>query len=142
MKYQAMGVAIKRESSTSATNSFDRSAQRLSIEAPNTFRIPTSRVRCSARKEARPNNPRQEIRMASSENDVASFPIRSSLRNFLPYSSSLKLYIKGLDGLYFLSTASVFASEAFRGRLGFMRIVMVPRYPPPPQKNTDGSAAS
>lgn len=39
--------------------------QRLRMPAPRTLRTPSSFVRCSATKAARPNRPRQEMKMAS-----------------------------------------------------------------------------
>src|SRR6185312_11281663 len=64
-KYQARGMEIQQESMTSITKSFDSNFQRLNTVAPSTFRTPISLTRCSAMKEARPNNPRQEIKTAS-----------------------------------------------------------------------------
>ena len=43
-------------------------------DAPNTFRIPTSLVFCSAVYEASPNNPRQEMKMAIAPKILKSCP--------------------------------------------------------------------
>src|SRR5580704_1500422 len=82
-KYQATGMAIKQEMSTSATNSLERSDQRWKTDAPSTFRTLISFMRISATKEARPSRPRQEMKMARMAKQEARFPIRSSSKNFL-----------------------------------------------------------
>jgi hypothetical protein len=58
-------------------------------------------VRCSATKEANPNNPRHEMKIARMAKKVANLPMRSSSLNFLAYSSSENLYSNGAEGLCF-----------------------------------------
>ena len=43
---------------TNTINSLDKIRHKLNTEAPNTFRIPISLVRCSAIKDAKPNKPK------------------------------------------------------------------------------------
>jgi hypothetical protein len=86
--FQAMGMAITHEMITKPTKSFDSNRHRSNTDAPTIFLIPISLVRCSATKEANPNSPRQEIKMARIAKKVESWPILSSWLNFLPYSSS------------------------------------------------------
>ena len=50
----------------STTNSLDMYLTMLVTDAPRTFLMPISFVRCSAVKEDNPNIPRQEINIASS----------------------------------------------------------------------------
>src|SRR5579871_4355861 len=98
MNHHAIGVDIKNERTTNNTNSFDNNFQRLNTEAPSTFRTPISLVRCSAINDANPNKPKHEINIARTEKNPASFPIRSSLENFLPYRSSTNEYSNGAEG--------------------------------------------
>jgi len=51
---------------------------RFPTEAPITFRIPNSLVLLSAVKEAKPNSPKQEIRIAMTVKLKDSFPITAS----------------------------------------------------------------
>src|SRR6516164_7416808 len=88
IRNQDKGTEIRKDMITRLTNSLDNNRQRLKTEAPNTLRIPISLIRFSAVKEAMPNNPRQLIKMAKHAKAEASLPIRSSLVNFLAYSSS------------------------------------------------------
>src|ERR1700730_12670812 len=97
---------MTQEIITSETKSFDNILHRLKTLAPKTFRTPISLVRCSATKEANPNNPKQEMNMARLAKKVARFPMRSSPENFCAYSSSVNLYWKGLPGLNLLKTGS------------------------------------
>src|SRR5919199_2266294 len=62
--YQAIGVAIRRAIKTSFRKLADNRVMMLVTDAPITFRIPISLVRCSAVNMASPNNPIQEIKMA------------------------------------------------------------------------------
>jgi len=79
---------MKKEISTNTTKSLESKFHTLNTEAPNTFLIPISFVRCSATNEANPNKPRQEIIIASKAKKPASLPTRTSLLNFFAYSSS------------------------------------------------------
>ena len=63
--YQATGTAIKKEMMIKMVNSFENSCSRLVIDAPNTFRMPTSFVFCTAIKETSPYKPKQDIKMAN-----------------------------------------------------------------------------
>ncbi len=64
MAYHAIGEAMQMEIATSFKKSFESKPTMLATLAPNTFLTPISLVRCSALKVARPNKPRQEIRIA------------------------------------------------------------------------------
>ena len=77
-----MGVAMKRDMITKTANSFDNKPHTLNTVAPNTLRTPISFVLCSATKVARPNNPKQEIRIANTAKNPDSLLIRSSTANF------------------------------------------------------------
>src|SRR3954470_24644663 len=81
-RYTEVGTEIRHEMMTSTTKSFDSILHRLLTDAPITLRTPISFVRCSVTKEARPNSPRQLMRIASVANTDASFPTRSSALNF------------------------------------------------------------
>src|SRR6185437_4293814 len=109
---------------TSNTNSFDIKFQRLNTDAPNTFLIPISLVRCSAINDASPNKPRHEIKTANTENIVARLLVCSSSANFFAYSSSVNLNTNGLAGLYFLKTVSILFNAVRIGIEGFMRTVI------------------
>ncbi len=78
------------------TKSLESNCHKSKTDAPNTFRTPISLVRCSATKEARPNKPKQEMKMASTANTVERLAMRSSSPNFLAYSSSVNWYSKEL----------------------------------------------
>ena len=62
--------------------SLARIQERCLAEAPSTFRMPISRVRCSATKETIANKPKQLIKIASRAKKPANFPTRSSSPNF------------------------------------------------------------
>ena len=64
MANHAIGEAMTIAMSTSFRNSLDNNVTILEMLAPSTFLTPISLVRCSALKVARPNNPKQEIRIA------------------------------------------------------------------------------
>src|SRR5688572_14289588 len=91
-KYDAIGNAIRHESMTSMTKLRVNKVQRLNSDAPTTFRMPISLVRCSATKEERPNKPSRLMRIARPVKIDASFPTRNSEANFMSYSSSTNLY--------------------------------------------------
>ena len=83
--HHATGDAIRMAMPTSFKKSFDSSATIPATLAPNTLRTPISLVRCSALNVARPNKPRQEMRMAimvkyptMAAND---FPLHNSFEN-------------------------------------------------------------
>ena len=61
------------------------------LRAPNTFLIPISFVLLSAVYAAKPNNPRHEIRIASTAKMPASLPINVSVLNNWLNCSSTKL---------------------------------------------------
>ena len=82
-------MAMKQDSITNPTKSLDNICHKLKTEAPTTLRIPISLVLCSATKDASPNKPRHEIKMARMAKKVARLPIRSSSENFRAYSSSI-----------------------------------------------------
>jgi hypothetical protein len=64
MKYHASGAATKKDMLTSVRKSLDKRETIPVVLAPSTFRMPISLVRCSTLNVVRPNNPRQEIKMA------------------------------------------------------------------------------
>ena len=64
MTHQAIGEAMTIEMATSFRKSFESSDTIPVTLAPSTFLTPISFVRCSALNVAKPNKPRQEIRMA------------------------------------------------------------------------------
>ena len=76
---------------TSFKKSFDKRAIRLFVFAPNTLRIPISFVRRSVSKAAKPNNPRQEIKMVSQAKYFARVSVRSSVKYCAWNVSSRKL---------------------------------------------------
>src|SRR5687767_6888940 len=67
---QAIGIAIGNENSTSRVKSRDKSNTTLDADPPRTFLTPISFTRCSVVNVARPNNPRQAIRIVSAEKVV------------------------------------------------------------------------
>src|SRR5450432_1256127 len=140
-KYHATGIAMAHEMITRLTKSFDNICHRLNILAPSTFRTPISLVRCSATNEASPNNPRQEMKTARMAKKVERLPIRFSSSNFRAYSSSVNLYSKGAAGLYFLNTASTFASPVFMVADGF-KCTMITLAHPVFSKNIVGLTGS
>src|SRR6188768_3153630 len=117
-------MAIKQETNTNTTNSFDKILQRLNMEAPNTFRIPISLDRCPAIKVARPNKPRQEIKTAKKAKKPASLPICSSAENLRPYASSVNWYSNGLPGSYFTKTCSILTNASLTGTDGLILTVI------------------
>ena len=85
--HQAIGKAIRQEINTSCRKSFDSSETKLCTDAPSTFLIPISFIRCCVVKEAKPKRPRQEINIARIENIEAKLPISfSDLKNRLKSS--------------------------------------------------------
>ena len=71
MAHQVTGTEIINAMPTSNKNSFDTSNNTCCTEAPNTFRIPISFVRCSITNAESPNKPRLAImiaKMANAEN--------------------------------------------------------------------------
>src|SRR5258707_11441686 len=84
---QARGIEMKHERTTTTTKSLESSCHKCATEAPCTFLIPISLVRCSAMYDAMPNRPRQEMTTARVEKKVARVPIRFSLPNFLANSA-------------------------------------------------------
>ncbi len=104
---------------TSTIKSLVNIVHNVKTEAPITFLIPTSLLRCSATNEARPRIPRHEIAAARIVKNPTSFPTSSSLANFLLKSSSTKLYSNAPSGLYFLNNAATFstASDGFNSGL-------------------------
>src|SRR5829696_7414402 len=109
---------------TSFIKSVDNICHRLKMLAPNTFLTPISFVRCSATKDASPNNPKQEIKTARMAKKVERFPMRFSSENFSAYTSSVNLNSNGLPGSNFLNTASIFGKAALKGKSGFIRTVI------------------
>src|SRR5262245_55667385 len=105
---------------TRITKSFESICHNPATEAPNTLRMPISFVRCSATNDARPNKPRQEMKMARIAKYIANLPMRSSFPNFLSYSSSTNEDVNGEAGLYFLNTSSIFASDFLALHDGFI----------------------
>src|SRR5690606_27276712 len=63
--HQATGEAITKPAATRRVNSRDIKSIRFDTDAPNTFLIPTSFVRCSAVNAASPNKPSPVIQIAS-----------------------------------------------------------------------------
>src|SRR5688572_26430757 len=102
MKYQASGDAMINAITTSFKKSFDSRVAIFGTEAPNTFLMPISFRRASAIYVARPNKPRQDMKMANTAKRLANVAVRFSSANFNAYSSSTNLYSKGYTGLYFL----------------------------------------
>lgn len=81
--HQAKGDAISNAIMTNNRNSLDNKENKEKMLAPSTFRIPISRVLCSAVNMANPNKPRQEMKMASSEKQLVSrLTMASLLYNF------------------------------------------------------------
>ena len=72
---------MMQETLTSCTNSFASNPVSPVTEAPSTLRMPISFVRRSAVYAAKPNKPRQEIKIASIANMPANFPISVSEAN-------------------------------------------------------------
>src|SRR5215212_5884298 len=92
---------------TSLTKSFDSIVVICFTDAPNTFLIPISLVRCSAVKAAKANNPSAEIIMATREKIKMSVDVFiSALYNLLKLSSK-KVYEKGWVGINFDQTTSI-----------------------------------
>ncbi len=65
MKYQATGHAMIFAMRISMTISVESNFRMFGMEAPNTFLIPISLMRCSVLNVARPNNPSDAMKMAS-----------------------------------------------------------------------------
>jgi len=77
-----MGEATIQLMIKSTINSFESNNQTSDTDAPSTLRMPISFVRCYAMYAARPNNPRQEIKMASAAKNAANLPMSISNLNF------------------------------------------------------------
>lgn len=95
MVYQAIGQAMALATTTHMTNSFDISITMPEIEAPSTFLMPISLVRCSAVNAARPKRPRQPTKIAITEKMAKIVPILSSARYISSNRSSRKEYSNG-----------------------------------------------
>ena len=89
--HQASGAANAKETMTNPEKSFEISDTRLLTEAPITFRIPISFVRCSAVKAARPNSPSPVITIVSPAKRLASVLVRLMVVNFFWNSTSANL---------------------------------------------------
>ena len=96
--YHAKGVAISIEINTNLMKSFDNKATMLVTSAPNTLRIPISLVRSMALYVAKPNSPKQAIKIAKKEKRVNSFLNLKSARYCSLKLSFKKLYKNGLCG--------------------------------------------
>src|SRR5687768_18325235 len=107
-------MAKTAEIITSKIKSLDNIFHKLKIDAPSTFRMPISFVRCSATKEAKPNNPRQLINMASAAKIADNVPTRSSDANLAACSRSANLKSKGTSGKYLLKTCSICAVDSVK----------------------------
>src|ERR1700722_13659238 len=70
MTHQAMGTPTRKETQINCRKSTDNSLTIELTDAPITFLIPISLVRCSALKAARPKRPRQEIMIAITVNEL------------------------------------------------------------------------
>ena len=70
----ATGIATSRAINTSFVKSLEKLTTRLLTDAPITLRIPISLVRCSAVYAAKPNNPRQAIKIAREQKIVKIVP--------------------------------------------------------------------
>src|SRR6267378_71753 len=98
---------------TSLIKSIESKETILNNEAPNTFRIPISFVRCTAVYDDNPINPRQEMMMASTVKMLMILPNRLSSLYWLLYRSSRKKYSKALPGKNFLKAVSAPAIISF-----------------------------
>ncbi len=74
MAHQATGQAIRLARMTRVRNSLEISTTIFDTEAPNTFRMPISLVRCAAAKADKPNIPRQAISTEIRVKTVKIFP--------------------------------------------------------------------
>ena len=93
--------AIKSNNANSRKSNF----KIFVTEAPNTFRMPISFVRCKVVNEARPNNPRQATNMARLVKRVNTCPKRWSALYCLSKWSSRKKYSNVFPGKNFLHSA-------------------------------------
>ena len=74
MTHQARGTAKTNAITSSTANSRYKSSRICVTEAPNTFLIPISFVRCSVVNEASPNNPKHATKIASVVNSPNTCP--------------------------------------------------------------------
>src|SRR5690606_32489662 len=86
--HHANGDETTKDTITSNEKSFEISRTRLGTDAPNTFRMPISFVRCSAVKAANPNRPNPVISIASVAKIVANLLVRLMVVNFFWNSTS------------------------------------------------------
>ncbi len=73
IRYQLAGMAIRAEISIHLPKSFHRCNRILPAEAPCTFLIPISLVRCSVVKATSPSSPSAAMKRAIMENRVITF---------------------------------------------------------------------
>ena len=90
--------------------SFESNIHILLTDAPRTFRISISFVRCSATKGANPKSPKQLRKIANIVNTLAKLAIRSSDLNFFPYSSSTNWNSNGIFGKFDFSNVGFILS--------------------------------
>src|SRR5579863_4874221 len=81
--HHAIGNAIMHDNTISFRKSFDNNEVMPVTLAPNTLRTPISFFLRSAVYAARPNKPRQEIKIARPANTLDSLPINASFKNIL-----------------------------------------------------------
>ena len=70
-----MGAAMMLAKSVRRRKSPERSRMMRETDAPKTFRMPISLARCWVENDARPNNPRQAMRMARPEKLARILPV-------------------------------------------------------------------
>src|SRR5882762_910749 len=107
-KYEA-GTAMTNAMTINFKKSFESKMTISSTDAPMTFRIPISFIRCSAVKVANPNSPRQEMKIATTEKAVKSLPVRCSVLYIASKLESRNWYSKGYSALYCFHSLSVAA---------------------------------
>src|ERR1043165_7219358 len=73
---QANGTAITNAITSSTANSLYNNLKILNTDAPNTFLMPISLVRCIVVNEARPNKPKQATNIANTVNNPNTCPKR------------------------------------------------------------------
>src|SRR4051812_1770399 len=109
--HHATGVAITIETATSRTNSFESNRTIPAVLDPNTLRTPISFFLWSALKATRPNNPRQEIRMAIMVNELMIRDKVISDSYCFWTSSSRKAYSNGTSGRSLCQMAAILPSS-------------------------------
>src|ERR1044072_2036485 len=122
-------MAMQQDKTTNTTKSFESSCHKLKTDAPTTFLIHISFVRCSAVKEARPNKPRQEISMARIAKKPANLPMRSSTANCWAYASSANWYSNGPEGFILLKTPLIFDNASDTEAVGAIRTKILFTHP-------------